>query len=294
MLSRRRRPYQWRARRVRAAARYRRPRRMTFGRRRKLHRHRNEYLKRVFKDSELYTCSFIDILDPAKQQWNPNKTWSVANARYFTIPLNPYPIGTPLFVEMCKRYRWIKFNYYSIYIDVMSYSYTADVSGSISDPAQRVPGKISLNVPSIGPLQGKNMFNFAWNLDSLLDTNKLTHDKVEASVYTRKCKINGNKPVKFFFKVPAELRRYVGTDHVITVDRNQALNDYFNLVIGSRSYHRIPEKIIGMCDDFTEYLRLDYTSYKDAAGNTVREPGMRLGLKITCYLSVTFKGLIDM
>lgn len=84
----------------------------------------NEYLKTVFKDEEIYHCSFKDFKKGSV--WEHVGDWNTSNARNFKLPVCPYPL-TNRFKDLCKFYRWFKINYISIYLNVSSYTYNCGV-----------------------------------------------------------------------------------------------------------------------------------------------------------------------
>lgn len=188
--------------------------------------------------------------------WNPELSWGVANARRFYLSVKPYCLGA-LFDELCTRYRWVKFNYVSMYVNVCSYNTVApalsEVKLKLIEKVQSVParveGEIQTNTPFVSPLLGQNHMIFGWNLDSTTPSNKFDIEVMERSTHTKTCKINGNKYCKFFYRFSAEVRRYVGCDHVRSVQNYENLNEFIDKCVG-QAFRRMPTDFYGVVMNF--------------------------------------------
>lgn len=134
----------------------------------------------------------------------------------------------------------MKFNYVSIYVNVCSYNFVSQRVGEIqlkaNYPKQQEPvniqGEILPNISYVAPLIGQNHMIFVWNLDNTMPLKNLNIKTFEQSKHVKKCTINGNKYCKFHFRLPAECRRYVGCDHVATVNVNKNINDFLDSYLG--------------------------------------------------------------
>lgn len=124
---------------------------------------------------------------------------------------------------------------------------------------------MQLNMSSFGPNLGRNPMIFGWNPDSTMNTRNLNIETFEQSKLTKKCTINGKKYISFHFRFPAEVRRYIGTDHVRGVATLKNLNDYLNEVLGQQ-YRCCPTMLYGICDDIFKGLDFTYFAFKNEAG----------------------------
>lgn len=69
------------------------------------------------------------------------------------------------FKNMCQMYRWVKFNYLSVYVNVCAYTYSAPIisevvlqesSGKKPDQHKDIAGQMQLNISNFGPIMGRN------------------------------------------------------------------------------------------------------------------------------------------
>lgn len=257
---------------------------------------KNEYLRTVFKDEEIYHAAFVEMKQGSV--WKQITTWNTTNANFFKLDFMPYPL-VGRFKELCAMYRWVKFNYVSFYFAVSGYSFTgnSDMQITLTEDVQspkvsKFTGKINQNQPFISTIRGADKFHFVWNLDNVIKEETASLNYFEASLHKKSAVINENKYVKFFFRIPKDDRRFIGTDHATAVSAAQDLDSYLKNVLGTK-YRRVPTAIYGASDDFTTFLRYNYIQYQSSAHKNMREPACRLGIHTKIYVGCTFKTMKD-
>lgn len=250
----------------------------------------------MFKDQEIYHAGFVDIKQGS--QWKEITAWNTTNARFWKLEVMPYPL-VGRFKELCAMYRWVKINYISFYFAASAYSYTGiaevPIVGKIekmNEKNSKFDGAAQFNTPNIGPILGADKFNMLWNLDNLIKEESANLNYFEASRHTKACLINGKRYVKFFFRIPKDDRRFVGTDHVLPISSAQNLDAYLAAVYGAK-FRRVPTVIYGSSDDFLNFLKFNYIEYKSNSGQSMREPSLKLGIHTKIYVGCTFKTMKD-
>lgn len=195
---------------------------------------RENNVKYVFKDEEIYHLSFIDLKQG--NNWLPVVDWSLTNARGFKLPVGMYCLEGR-FEKYLDMYRWCKINYISVYLCVSSYTYQGNVDTSVSldidKKETKVTGKFSLNVPNIGPILGNDKFRFGWNLDGLFNESTMNAETFEASRHVKTVRINGKRYVKFHFHVPESDRYYVGCDKMKSASAQSNVDAWFAATHGN-------------------------------------------------------------
>lgn len=260
-------------------------------------RRKNEYFKRTFKDGENYYLSYVEKYNDTEKKYFPITTASIHNARNFVLNLKP-DIGNTSYQGLLRMYRWVKFNYFTVYVSCTAHQYTGDIDstgslqGKIDKGSITAQFRLNTNSTEIQDGMSNNYVYIGWNRDGAYP-----HPTVETmrdSQHVRAVRINGKRFIKFTFRVPKELRRYVGTDHVAAVDEFTDWNSYLQKCLyGTDSFmYRVPTKLYACAEEIASHLRTNYIGYSDTTG-IYREPGIRLSLHYKMYFGCTFKTLVD-
>lgn len=126
--------------------------------------------------------------------------WSSSNFEKFKVDILPNAIGSQLFTDYLKVYKYVKFNYLSWYVKCSSFTYDAVYESGTGANKQVVH-------PGFHEMLKNMKFYLNFDLDEPLNISQVNSKRYAADPHMKAITVNGNKAAVFKYTVPQPIRR---------------------------------------------------------------------------------------